>query len=62
MIPSDKMLSIIAEIEDSFNVKCQDYTFAGACNFIEKYKNNLPYERDYDERDYDLFSLYDEQF
>lgn len=43
-MPTDKMLEIIADIERICEVKCYDYTFAGCCNFIEKYGSELGYD------------------
>lgn len=34
---SDKQLKWVADLEKRYGVVCTDYTYAGVCNFIEKY-------------------------
>lgn len=58
-LPSDKQLKLVADLEQTYKVKCTDYTYAGVMNFITKWYGDRTGEvlAEPDESDYEHFEV-----
>lgn len=56
-LPSDKQLKLVADLEQTYKVKCTDYTYAGVMNFIAKWYGDRTGEvlAEPDESDYECY-------